>query len=41
MYRVERGGGSTNLYMMGYNLVSMETGEIVWENTPYEVKQVR
>jgi hypothetical protein len=41
MYRVERGGGATNLYMMGYNLVSMETGELVWENTPYEVKQVR
>ncbi len=41
MYRIERGGGASNTYMMGYNLVNMETGELVWENVPYEVKQLR
>jgi hypothetical protein len=41
MYRVERGGGTSNTYLMGYSLVSADSREIVWENTPYEVKQVR
>ncbi len=41
MYRVERGGNAVNLYMMNFNLTNMETGEIIWTNTPYEVKQAR
>lgn len=41
MYRVERGGGTSNTYLLGYALVSADSREIIWENTPYEVKQVR
>jgi PBP1b-binding outer membrane lipoprotein LpoB len=40
MYRVERGGSKSNTYLMSYNLTNMETGEIIWTNAPYEVKQV-
>jgi len=43
MYRSNRVGGrqEVNEYLMSYNLTNMETGEIVWTNAPYEVKQVR
>lgn len=41
MYRVERGGNAVNLYMMNFNLTNMESGEVIWTNTPYEVKQAR
>jgi PBP1b-binding outer membrane lipoprotein LpoB len=40
MYRVERGGSSVNTYLMSYNLTNMETGEIIWTNAPYEIKQI-
>ncbi|HYF14405.1 MAG TPA: hypothetical protein VD971_04950 [Phycisphaerales bacterium] len=39
MYRVERGGSAVNLYMLSCNLVRMSDGEIVWTNSPYEIKQ--
>jgi PBP1b-binding outer membrane lipoprotein LpoB len=43
MYRSNRTGGGqdVNEYLMSYNLTNMETGEIIWQNEPYEVKQVR
>jgi PBP1b-binding outer membrane lipoprotein LpoB len=43
MYRSNRTGGKqeVNEYLMSYNLTSMDTGEIIWQNEPYEVKQVR
>jgi hypothetical protein len=39
MYRVERGMGSVNMYLMTFNLMNMDDGTIVWQSTPYEVKQ--
>jgi PBP1b-binding outer membrane lipoprotein LpoB len=43
MYRAQRGAGrgEVNEYLMSYQLTSAETGEIVWENVPYDIKQVR
>jgi hypothetical protein len=41
MYRVDRGQASVNLYMLSYTLTNMASGEIIWQNAPYEVKQVR
>jgi hypothetical protein len=41
MYRVERGGNVVNTYLMNFNLTNMDTGEIIWTNAPYEVKQAR
>lgn len=41
MYRIERGGERVNTYLMGFNLTRMDDGSIVWENSPYEVKQAR
>jgi hypothetical protein len=42
MYRAARGpAAEVNEYLMTYNLVSWDTGEIVWESEPYAVKQVR
>lgn len=38
MYRVER-GGRTNLYLMSFNLMKASDSELVWESSPYEVKQ--
>ncbi len=41
MYRVSRGNDRTNLYMLSFNLMRMSDGEIVWTNSPYEIKQAR
>jgi hypothetical protein len=43
MYRSTRTAThqEVNEYLMSYNLTSMDTGEIIWTNSPYEVKQVR
>jgi hypothetical protein len=42
MYRATRGAyEEVNEYLMAYTLTNMDTGEIVWQNVPYEVKQVR
>jgi hypothetical protein len=42
MYRATRGAyEEVNEYLMSYTLTNMATGEIVWQNVPYEVKQVR
>jgi hypothetical protein len=43
MYRSNRQGAGmdVNEYLMSYNLVNADSGEIVWTNAPYEVKQVR
>jgi hypothetical protein len=41
MYRVDRGQSSVNLYMLSYQLINMQSGEVIWQNAPYEVKQVR
>jgi hypothetical protein len=41
MYRVDRGQSAVNLYMLSYTLTNMATGEIIWQNAPYEVKQAR
>ncbi|MGD9789863.1 MAG: hypothetical protein AB7Q00_03645 [Phycisphaerales bacterium] len=40
MYRVSRGGDSTQLYSMSFNLQNMATGELVWSSAPYESKRV-
>lgn len=39
MFRVDRGGERVNLYLLNYTLVNMQDGAIVWQNTPYEIKQ--
>jgi hypothetical protein len=39
MYRVDRGGERVNLYLLNYTLTKMDDGAIVWQNTPYEIKQ--
>ncbi len=39
MYRVERGAAEVNLYMMSFNLSNAQTREMIWTNTPYEIKQ--
>lgn len=42
MYRVTRGGQEqVNLYMLSFNLTNMQSGELIWTNSPYEIKQVR
>ena len=43
MYRSTRAGAGqeVNEYQMSYNLTSMDSGEIIWTNSPYDVKQVR
>ncbi len=42
MYRASRGTrDEVNMYLMSYNLTNAQTGELVWTNSPYEVKQVR
>lgn len=41
MYRVDRGQSQVNLYMLSYQLINMADGEVIWQNAPYEVKQVR
>jgi len=43
MYRSERNENrqQVNEYNMTYNLVSMDSGEIIWSSSPYDVKQVR
>jgi hypothetical protein len=43
MYRAERNEyrQQINEYLMTYNLVNMDSGEIIWSSAPYEVKQVR
>jgi hypothetical protein len=41
MFRVERGGGNVNTYLLNFNLTNMEDGSIIWTNAPYEVKQAR
>ncbi len=41
MYRVDRNDGRANYYTMTYNLTNMASGEIVWNSSPYEIKQVR
>lgn len=40
MYRVDRGNGAVNLYMLSFNLANAQSREIVWTNSPYEIKQV-
>lgn len=39
MYRVVRGEDAVNLYMMSFNLSNAQSREIVWTNSPYEIKQ--
>jgi hypothetical protein len=39
MYRVARGGEAVNLYMLSFNLTNAQTREMIWTNTPYEIKQ--
>lgn len=39
MYRVVRGDDAVNLYMMSFNLSNAQSREMVWTNSPYEVKQ--
>ena len=39
MYRVVRGDDKVNLYMMSFNLSNAQTRELVWSNSPYEIKQ--
>ncbi|MBI1190623.1 MAG: hypothetical protein GC200_08110 [Tepidisphaera sp.] len=39
MYRVVRGNDEVNLYMMSFNLSNAQTRELVWSNSPYEIKQ--
>lgn len=39
MYRVVRGNDEVNLYMMSFNLSNAQSRELVWSNSPYEVKQ--
>lgn len=42
MYRVTRGSQEqVNLYMLSFNLTNMQSGELIWTNSPYEIKQVR
>jgi PBP1b-binding outer membrane lipoprotein LpoB len=43
MYRSARTeqGRDVNEYNMSYNLTNMASGEIIWTNNPYEVKQVK
>jgi len=42
MYRGTRGAyEEVNEYLMSYNLMSADTGEIVWHSRQYAVKQVR
>ena len=41
MYRVARGGDTVNMYLLNFNLTNMADGEIVWSNSPYEIKQER
>ncbi len=40
MYRVERGGGASNLYAMTFQLTRAGDSEIVWSSAPYESKRV-
>lgn len=40
MYRVDRGDQAVNLYMMSFNLSNAQSREMIWTNTPYEIKQV-
>ena len=40
MYRVDRGDQRVNLYMMSFNLSNAQSREMIWSNTPYEIKQV-
>lgn len=39
MYRVDRGEGAINLYMLSFNLTNAQTREVLWTNSPYEIKQ--
>ncbi|MFA6045520.1 MAG: hypothetical protein WC718_11090 [Phycisphaerales bacterium] len=39
MYRVVRGDDAVNLYMMSFNLSNAQSREVVWTNSPYEIKQ--
>ncbi|MDX2132066.1 MAG: YtxH domain-containing protein [Planctomycetota bacterium] len=39
MYRVERGAQEVNLYMLSFSLSNAQSRELIWTNTPYEVKQ--
>lgn len=44
MYRVNRGNGGPgdiNLYSMGYNLMRLSDGTIIWSSPKYQVKQIR
>lgn len=42
MYRVARGSrDQVNLYMLSFNLTNAQSGELIWTNSPYEIKQVR
>ena len=42
MYRATRGTQEeVNEYLMSYTLTNMDSGELVWQSVPYEVKQVR
>jgi PBP1b-binding outer membrane lipoprotein LpoB len=42
MYRAGRGNyAEVNEYLMSYTLTNMDSGELVWQSAPYEVKQVR
>lgn len=42
MYRVTRGSQEqVNLYMLSFNLTNAQSGELIWTNSPYEIKQVR
>ncbi|GJQ30602.1 MAG: hypothetical protein HBSAPP03_24860 [Phycisphaerae bacterium] len=40
MYRVDRGNQAINLYMMSFNLSNAQSREMIWTNTPYEIKQM-
>ena len=41
MYRVDRGNDRVNVYMLNFTLTKMDDGTIIWQNSPYEVKQQR
>lgn len=42
MYRITRGAQEdVNLYQLSFNLTNMQSGELIWTNSPYEIKQVR
>lgn len=42
MSRITRGSQEqVNMYLLSFNLTNMQSGEVIWTNAPYEIKQVR